>query len=328
MLTISEHKYYPILQKSAMIFLSLLIFVTIGEIFFRIYFRYNLSYDIEMTKYADMVKTDSDNPSIGHEHKINITAKLMNVLVHTNSDGFRDNEYSPQRNDKYRIILLGDSLTFGWGVEKDDTFAKLLEKEISLKQPTEIINFGTGNYNTQQEVNLLMEKGLEYRPDKVVVFYSINDAEPTPKKSSLWLLGKSYFFTFYWSKIKSVYDSYVLHSNYLTYYSGLYKDNPAGWQKTKQGFLQLKQIALDKHFDLQVVLLPDLHKLDDFPFKKEHLMVTNFLTDNHIDSLDLAPNFKDWSDSQKLWVAKDDSHPNKLAHKLIAEYTKDFIEKK
>ena len=49
--------------------------------------------------------------------------------------------------------------------------------------------FRSGNYNTTQEVNLLIDKGLKYQPDQVVLFYFINDAEPVPKKSRFPGLG-------------------------------------------------------------------------------------------------------------------------------------------
>ena len=69
-----------------------------------------------MTKYAMNLKKDSNNPLIGHEHRPNKSMELMDVMVDINSDGLRDKEYPVEKSDKKRIIFLGDSLTFGWGV--------------------------------------------------------------------------------------------------------------------------------------------------------------------------------------------------------------------
>ena len=43
--------------------------------------------------------------------------------------------------------MLGDSLTFGWGVEQDESYEYLLEGMLSETRPTEMINTGHGNYN-------------------------------------------------------------------------------------------------------------------------------------------------------------------------------------
>ncbi len=72
-----------------------------------------LHYDIEMMKYAMYLKSVSDNPKVGLEHKKNIEKKLMNVEISLNSDGFR-NKNDLNKNSK-KILMLGDSMTFGWG---------------------------------------------------------------------------------------------------------------------------------------------------------------------------------------------------------------------
>ena len=65
----------------------------------------------------------------------------------TNSLGFRDYEYSLNKNSKYRILVLGDSFTFGWGVEIENTWIKVLEKEVV---PTKLITTtNSGNILTK-----------------------------------------------------------------------------------------------------------------------------------------------------------------------------------
>ena len=53
-------------------------------------------------------------------------------LVSTNSYGFRGKEISQEKpRDVYRILLLGDSMTFGWGVEDDQTFSYIAEEKLN-----------------------------------------------------------------------------------------------------------------------------------------------------------------------------------------------------
>lgn len=290
------------------------------------YLRNKTIFDIEMTRYALIAKMDSKNPFIEHVHKPNIQTKLMGVIVKINSDGLRDKEYSIKRNKAYRIIFLGDSFTFGWGVEQKLTFENIIEEKLN---PTEIINFGIGNYNTEQEVNLFLEKGLKYSPDKVVVFYFINDAEPIPLKSRLWFFGYSRLITFYWSRIQNMAFNICRGASYYKeYYSNLYRDKSAGWARAQKAFLKLKDVCDDNNIKLQVVLLPETHNFINYPFKKEHNLIIAFLKSYNIDYIDLAPFFESYIDSTKLWVATDDAHFNAEGHKLIAEYISDFIAKK
>jgi len=321
-------KYKNFFKILLIILSSFVIFFILGEFLIRIYLINHTIYDVEMAKYATTIKTDSKNPLIQHVHKPNSNARLMNVMVHINSDGFRDKEYPIAKDGKYRIIFLGDSLTLGWGVEYKDTFKYILEEKMDRLYPTEIINFGTGNYNTEQEVNLFIEKGLKYKPDKVVVFYFINDAEITPKKSKLWFLGYSHMATFYWSRIHTFLNNIFPSKDFRGYYSNLYDKNHEGWARTQKAFLQLRDICRKDKIALQVILLPEFHNLEDYLFKREHAAISEFLQRNGISNLDLAPYFTNIKEPMRLWVAYDDAHPNKLAHQLIAEYSLDFVAKK
>jgi len=105
----------------------------------------------------------------------------------------------------------------------------------------------------------------------------------------------------------------------------LYKDNQAGWINTKKAFLQLRDICKANNIELQVILLPELHNLKQYPFKKEYALVAKFLEDNKIEYLDLTSAFEGYENPMELWVAVDDAHPNKLAHRMIADYSFGFI---
>ncbi|MCP4088798.1 MAG: SGNH/GDSL hydrolase family protein [Gammaproteobacteria bacterium] len=315
-----------IFKGLAAAFISLLIFLILLEVTLQIYTRMYIYYDVEMSRYAVEIKDKSDNPLIGHEHTPNSSAYLMGVDVDINSDGFRDVEHSVERNQDYRIAVLGDSLTFGWGVEVEDTFVVLLEEMLSEKRPTEMINFGHGNYNTQQQVNLFKEKGLKYNPDKVVVFYFINDAEVTPVRSNWLWISRLRSVTFLWSRFRGLLSRAAPGQTFETFYSDLYEDSQPGFIAVKESFLQLQGITEEHGIELQVVMLPELHDLVNYPFTAEYAKVKTFLRANDISVIDLTSSFAGYEDPASLWVAPDDAHPNALAHKMIAEYSRTFLE--
>ena len=303
----------------------LAVLLVVSEMTIRIYSHWSPIYDIEMSRYAIEIKTGSSNPLIGHVHKPNAEASLMGVAVKINSDGFRDREYPIERGVSRRIIFLGDSLTFGWGVEKSKTFEEILEAKLSERAPTEIINFGTGNYNTEQEVNLFLEKGLKYKPDEVVIFYFINDPEPTPRQSKWEIVGKSRVVTFFWSRLKSGLTMLGQMPQFHEYYASLYSDRNPGWIAAKKALLDLRDICKKSGIELRVILLPELHLLEDYPFAAEHRKIIAFLRSNGIEARDLAQFFVAEKYPRRLWVAPDDAHPNEIGHAMIAKYSLDFL---
>ena len=95
--------------------------------------------------------------------------------IRTNSYGLRDDE--PASVNDERILLLGDSFTFGHGVEHLETFGYILEDSLSrsLQQDVDIINAGHNGYDTRRELAYLKEHGLKFRPSMIMVGFVIND---------------------------------------------------------------------------------------------------------------------------------------------------------
>ena len=303
----------------------LALFLVLSELALRAYLARNIFYDVEMSRYALALKVDSPNPLVSHHHRPSSEARLMGVTVKTNADGFRDDEYPVAKGDRHRIVFLGDSLTLGWGVEKEQTFEHLLEQHLSETRPTEILNLGVGNYNTTQEVHLFVDKGLKYDPDEVVLFYFINDAEPVPQRSRFPGLGHYRLVTFYWSRLKALRARLSPGGGFEAYYSALYRNGSEGWARSQKALLELKELSRVHGFGLKVVLLPELHELANYPFAHEYALIASFLRQNEVPVLDLAPLFREEREPQSLWVARDDAHPNARAHRLIADYTLPFL---
>jgi len=314
-----------IAEIAFLVLAPVVIFAVASEILLRLYLSRNIFYDVEMSRYGVELKVESPNPLIGHHHAPDREVRLMGVTLRTNADGFRDDDYPVERSDRRRVVFLGDSLTLGWGVEKQDTFEHRLEARLAEREPTEVINLGVGNYNTTQEVNLFVEKGLKYDPDQVVLFYFINDAEPLPEKARFPGLGHSRLVTFYWSRIKMLMARITPTAGFQEYYAALYRDGAEGWAASREALARLAALQREHGFDLGEVILPELHELEDYPFAEEHAQVTEAARALRIPVLDLAPRFEDESDPQSLWVSRDDAHPNARAHALIAEYSLDFV---
>jgi lysophospholipase L1-like esterase len=102
------------------------------------------------------------------------------VPVRTNSLGFRDTrEYDlTKRANVFRILVFGDSVTFGHGSVFEHTYPYLLERQLSAWRPDidwQVWNLGIPGYNTSQELAQLLDLGPRYRPDLVIVGFFLND---------------------------------------------------------------------------------------------------------------------------------------------------------
>ncbi len=317
---------FPVVfARIAVLLLPLAVFLGLAEFGLRMYLDRHIVYDVEMARYANEIKVEAQDPRIGHLHDPGSSARLMGVDVRINADGFRDDDYPVERTGARRAIVLGDSLTFGWGVAQDASFEYLLERRFNAQRPVELINLGTGNYNTTQEVALFEAKGLRYRPDAVFLFWFINDAEPVPAKSRHAWLAHSRLVTFFWSRIQALSALRDPGASFRDFYADLYRPQQPGWRAAQEAFIRLKEICAREGIELKVVMLPELHDLADYTFRAEHETVARFLTEQGIDHVDLAPRFADQREPMRLWVSLDDAHPNAEAHRLIADSAWPFL---
>jgi lysophospholipase L1-like esterase len=92
--------------------------------------------------------------------------------VRINQEGLRDREHAyAQPNDVKRILVIGDSFAWGYGVEESDRFSQRLEASLNV----EVINAGVSGYGTDQELLWLRNEGVKYDFDLVILQMSGND---------------------------------------------------------------------------------------------------------------------------------------------------------
>lgn len=100
----------------------------------------------------------------------NIVSSEFSVTYKINSRGIRDREHTLEKKQGVlRILALGDSLTFGEGIDLGMRYTDVLEQ--ALKN-TDVINMGNQGYGIDQNLLMLEREGFAYRPDFVVLFVS------------------------------------------------------------------------------------------------------------------------------------------------------------
>lgn len=91
------------------------------------------------------------------------------ISYNTNSLGARGTREVPYERDieKFRILFIGDSFTFGEDVSDNNTYPEILQKKLGDK--FEVINLGVHGYGLGQSYLYLKEEGIKYKPDLVIL---------------------------------------------------------------------------------------------------------------------------------------------------------------
>jgi lysophospholipase L1-like esterase len=297
--------------------------LTLGiEAYVRFVIDDGMQYDLEMWKYARDVKQLSNDPLIGHEHAPNRRTMLMGVEFNTNSQGLRDREVAYAKPPgRLRLLMLGDSLTVGWGVAAESTFARRIEKMYADRGvDAEVINAGVGNYNTVQEAQYFLTRGFEYKPDIVVLNFFVNDAEPVPAHDAPSIAARvCYACIFIRGRLDTLVRMVLGHHDWASYYLGLYDGGRArGWLDAKHAIRRLADYTRVNGIRLIVASLPELHDIAYYRLQPITELVREAASENGVEFVDILPYLRGHP-SSALWVTAPDPHPNALAHQLIAK---------
>ncbi|MBL8755738.1 MAG: SGNH/GDSL hydrolase family protein [Planctomycetes bacterium] len=142
-------------------------------------------YVTQAVEYSWQGKALADVDLDGHllRMKPGIELDLGSFRVRSNRFGLRGPEVAePKPADTFRVLLLGDSVAFGWGVDEEVTFARRLETEwnAAAKRPRlEVVDTGHPLYDTVQQAATLREFLPRLQPDLVLLVYVTNDLEPS-----------------------------------------------------------------------------------------------------------------------------------------------------
>lgn len=310
---------------SSILFYAIYILV-LTEVAIRVFSMVSNIYDIEMIKYAGSLKQRIEHEHITHIHIPNSSDHLMSVDINLDENGHRVHNANNNASDQ-RIYLIGSSMSLGWGVQQDSTFAALLDNALDT---VSITNAGIGNTNTRLYTEIYKMQGDAVEHDIVLLQYFLNDAEIIPKTSSNILYKYSYAFATLsqWGKILW-YSMGKEKGSLADYYNKLYQDDAEGWMDAKASILELKDQLDQKGKKLVVLVLPDLHDLrtENNPYASIYSKIEDFTTENNISTINTFDAIsKDFEGKEmEAWVANDDPHPNTAIHALIAKDLIDYF---
>jgi len=277
----------------------------------------------------------SDNSILVYEPRPGANAGIYSI----NSDGLRDREFSRVKApDVFRIVVLGDSIVWGHGLELQDTFARQLETMLNedSDRTFEVINFGVSGYSTQQEVELYRVKARHYDPDLVIVGYCLNDFLEYSAE------GKAFKRADYESqrvamaarnKIESIYTKSYLYEHLRRYISGVsynqlgYLASPPQAQFDLREQFRLLESYRDGRRSL-IVIFPQLDNFQNYMFAVDHRRLQDAVADLNYETLDLLDVFRDVDADSLVQTRWDRTHPNAHGTQLAAIATLEVLAEK
>jgi hypothetical protein len=164
---------------------------------------------VRMYSLGDIVQP-SQYDGIVYELRPNLRGVFEGQPLSTNAHGLRDPEYDYDNPaGTVRIVALGDSSLFGWGVRGEDTTTEVLERmlnEASGLPRIEVLNFATPGYNTAIEAEVFAQKVLRYDPHIVLINFNTNDYDvpafmKLPENHAT--LRRSFLFDFLYSEYEA-----------------------------------------------------------------------------------------------------------------------------
>jgi lysophospholipase L1-like esterase len=126
----------------------------------------------------DDVWQHEDNPF--HEEDPELMWRLIpglsNQALRVNALGFRGDDVEvPKPDGTFRIVALGDSMTFGFGVFDDQTYAARLAERLSANTRVEVVNAGVTGYSSWQSRKYYETVVRRLDPDLVVAMFGYPD---------------------------------------------------------------------------------------------------------------------------------------------------------
>lgn len=246
----------------------------------------------------------------------------------TNALGFRDRERDLRKAPGgVRIVVLGDSVTYGHGIALEDRFTHQLEQLLGQNGArVEVVNLGMPQYSTVQEVATFEAIGIDLAPDLVIVAYVLNDPNPegmindyffrerAPSRALAWLERR----TRWWRRAVRVLPGCRGHD----YYSRIHC-NADHWAASEAAFDRLAQLTRASGCPVLLVVFPLLDadpqaSFASYRWLDAHRQVIEAAQRRGFATLDLLPALAPYRPAE-LQVHPDDVlHPNARGHRITA----------
>lgn len=262
------------------------------------------------------------------------------VEVRLNSLGFRDVEFPPKRAGVQRIVVVGDSFTYGHGLPEADSYPRRLEALLRAQRPdppVEVLDAAAGGDDLATIAPVAAFALEQLAPDVLVYGYFLNDPlRPTaaygdgiePMLDAAWLRREREGFRFSLGGrphaglrlvelARGVLEGRRLTRATLEWYRKIHQ--PQSWAPSGRAIEAMAQDARERGARFVLLVLPVIWELDgDYPLADVHARIVDYARAHGIEVLDALPVLRGHADAE-LMLHPRDRHPNPTYARLVAE---------
>ncbi len=328
------------MRRVSLSFLAIAVAFLIAEVLVRLRVPYTV---YGHTRQIVQETLSVPSATLGYANRPDASVRFRNkefdTQVTINARGLRDRDYPYEPSGRFRIVVLGDSFAFGWGVNQEDCVTEVLEQR--YLQDTDVLNLSVSGYGTLQELRLFQEEGVKYHPDLVLVFWFSNDLDERipevyfhngrmsevdwlrtrwSKRLRLWLMRHSYAFTLlretrnelnrrWFKREASIAEAAVT--------------DEADWRLMREWLIALHDSAQANGATLAIVGIPDKGQL----IVNEPL--TSLLRELQVAYYDLWEAFASLPDADRRRVYfRVDDHWTAYGHQVVARFVAQYLRAK
>ncbi len=263
---------------------------------------------------------------------VTLTAKRwLKVYPKLNSWYCRDIEWTEKKPDGIRrIAFVGDSFTFGWGIEDEgDLFVSIIRDRLARRSPgkVEVMNVAWAAWGTQSETNAIRDMAVYHDIDEVVLCHVPNDIETLlpvseesnplkPPRSDLLHFERSFLLDHLYYRFYA--PRRAVAASFCDWLWDGYRDATI-WDRQRARYEAMIALCTERGVSLRVALFPLVRWWGDrYDPQALHDQLGAFFVSRDIPVVDLLPVING-IDPTELVVNAHDPHPNQRANALFAE---------
>jgi len=310
------------LSAAGLVLFGLLLACVAGEVLVRVATASQQNYLIEMWRYATLLKRESADPMIGHEHIPGASASLQGVEVSINSLGMRGPEPDLATPGKEKVVIIGDSNAMGWGVPEADTLRGQLAGD--LGPSAEVMTTGVGNMNMTQIVANWLRYSATVRPDAVVVLATVRAPAVQDGEGAGWLVRHSQLYALLVSFVQIAMQNTPGKEGLVDHYRALWSGG-SGFEAMEVALDRLKQDQATQGYRVIVMLVPEPHSYQPYLFGFTADVMRSEAEKRGWTFLDPLPELQK-KPAESYWVSNSDVHFNADAFRVMANVLTPYLD--
>ena len=254
-----------------------------------------------------------------------------NILhVHDRNYMRRTSPFPPKSKRQFRIMVVGDSLTYGYGVREEETYPMQIETALKKNFNIEVLNLGVSGYQSEDLLKIITEYTPLLQPNLIIYGVCLNDFLPSgvgeyqnnmayrfpfPETFKRFLSEKTYLGRMVSDGYNHILIKLGLRNDF---YTDILKDFKNYQMRFARDVKDMNMFVLNRGLPPVVAMV-----LNQFPDLNSNGYQIALIAEEHLKNAGLAvistKEYYHRYDKQKMVVSPWEGHPNAKANQIFAD---------